>query len=96
MQVHSITTHNINFLSKHVNEVFGDYFDRLEENNNIHSFVQYEDEGSVLREKLRAHMLERFMTVKTDESDSVVKYASCLEDTNIKNLQNRIFVLLEV
>lgn len=88
MRILPILNYNTSFTSKRFDNSFDDYFDRLEEENNVHSFIQYEDADSLWREKMRAHMLEGFMGTGVEESDCIVRYAGCLEDTNIPNLQN--------
>ncbi len=83
MRIYPITKCNINFLSKS-HDV---YCDNLEKENNSRSFIQYEDAESLTREKLRAHIIGRYLTTYDSELNSIGKYANSIEDANILNLQ---------
>jgi hypothetical protein len=61
--------------------------DDLENNNLVHSFIQYEDADSLAREKMRWRMLGRIMPEENIGSSLSMTYATSIEDANIPNLQ---------
>lgn len=82
MRIQSISTFNLNFSSR-----YNDFLDDLEENNGIHSCIQYDDYGATIRERMRANMLSRSMPIVNSDTNSSLRFASTLEESNIQNLQ---------
>ena len=80
MRILPITRTNIIFKSKN-----DDFLDNLEKENQIHSFVQYNDINSRTRESIRRHILGDYFFRTTNEDNN--RYIETIEDLYIPNLQ---------
>lgn len=64
-----------------------DYFDDLENENVVHSFTQYSDYETLIRERMRRNILGRCMPLENTINPALYGMTRNIEDLNIRNLQ---------